>query len=115
MSPTFNYEHLDAHTKCCMGRYFQMFQMGGTPYKVCDRCDKPVKIRQLPVNTVKDIHSANQSGKVTENDLLNAAYLYGPGGPNKLPGPMQHPTPGNPSPPIITPLPQTPPAGPLTG
>ena len=91
--PTLNYEHVDPTTRCSMGREFSMFQMRSDPIKLCDRCDKAVRIRTLPKTSITDIKSANTTGKISEDPLLNAAYLYGPGGAAPPPGPMQHPTP----------------------
>lgn len=94
--PTINYEHVDITTQCSMGREFQVFQQNHEPLKLCDRCDKPIRVRTLPAVSITDVKSANVregSGKVSENPLLNAAFLYGPGGVVPPPGPLVHPTP----------------------
>jgi hypothetical protein len=113
--PTINYEHVDPTTRCSMGREFQMFQMRLDPLKVCDRCDKPIRERKLPVVSATEVKSANITGKVSENPLLNAAYLYGPGGKAPLPGPGIHPTPQTNTPQTLPTPPSNNPPGPLTG
>lgn len=114
--PTLNYEHVDPTAQCSMGRDFSMFQMSHEPIKLCDRCDKAVRIRILPKTSITDIKSANTSGKISEDPLLNAAYLYGPGGAAPLPGPMIHTTPQINTPQTLPTGPAKPGnAGPLTG
>ena len=118
--PTINYEHVDPTTKCAMGREFSMFQMRSEPLRSCDRCDKPIKVRVLPKVSITDVKSANVregSGKVTEDPLLNAAFLYGPGGAVPPPGPMIHPTPQTNTPQTLPTNPSNPGTtpGPLTG
>lgn len=96
--PSFNYEHVDVCTRCTMGREFSVFQMSLDPRKICDNCSGQIRIREIPKTTFTDVKSANITGKVSEDPLVNAAYTYGPSGPSKLPPPMTHPTPGNPVP-----------------
>lgn len=95
-----NYAHLEWNgtTHCPMGEFFSMYQMSLEPLKLCDRCDKPIKIRELPKTTSTPLQDVGKTGKVSEDPLINAAFLYGPGG---LPLPGQKPSTG--------------PAGPLTG